>query len=64
MEVTITSPVLVEVIATTRMMVITALILLLTASLSSREVPAGVYGDYIAATAYALAMEVGDKASR
>lgn len=58
-----TSPILVEVIVSTRVMVMMALILLLPASLSSREVPPGIYGVYIPAISHVLAMNARAEAS-
>lgn len=58
-----TTPILVKVIVSTRVVVTLVLILLLPASLSSREAPPGIYGVYIPATARILAMKVGAEAS-
>lgn len=58
-----TSPILVEVIVSTRVMVMMVLILLLPASLSSREAPPGIFGVDIPATSRVLAMKAGAEAS-
>ena len=63
MGVATTSSILVDVIVSTRVIVMMALLLLSPLSLSSREVPPGIYGVYIPATARVLVMKVGTEAS-
>lgn len=58
-----TSPILVDIIVSTRVLLLMALILLSPLSLSSREVPPGIYGVYIPAIAHVLAMKVGAEAT-